>query len=47
MQELYTINEFTNKNGDATTNEGKLEIETTGDTLIGYDHFWGVRIPTY
>jgi len=29
------------KNGDATSNEGKLEIETIGDTLIGYDHFWG------
>lgn len=27
--------------GTATDNSGKVEIETTGDTIIGYDHYWG------
>lgn len=29
------------KNGDATTNEGKLTIETNSESLVGYTHKWG------
>lgn len=30
------------KNGsDATTNEGKVIVEMSTDTLIGYEHYWG------
>lgn len=29
------------KTGDAKTNEGKIIIEATSDTIVGFDHKWG------
>ncbi len=33
-------------NGTATKNEGKIVIETNGDPVIGYNHYWGDSLTT-
>lgn len=33
-------------NGTPTSNEGKIVIETNGDPVIGYSHYWGDSLTT-